>query len=123
MFIFLAGISQGIATGVNFPCTFSRSLTVALQAGYGNSMGTHFVITGKILAFFPLIALCVFNCSLAGLWTWSYYFGNFVGPSLGGLSVETIGFRPTCSAFFSLFVMVMLLDAAYIVWKSRKAKT
>ncbi len=54
MFIFLAGISQGIATGVNFPCTFSRSLTVALQAGYGNSMGTHFVITGKILAFFSL---------------------------------------------------------------------
>ncbi len=54
------------------------------------------------------------------MWTWSYYTGAFVGPSLGGLSVEKFGFRFTCSAFFLLFALVTILDATYIAWKCRQ---
>ncbi len=46
LLIFMAAMAQGIATGVNFTATFSRSLSAAVQAGYRNEMGTHFIITG-----------------------------------------------------------------------------
>ena len=36
---------------------------------------------------------------ISGIWTSSFALGNFIGPTLGGLLVDSVGFRSTTTVF------------------------
>ncbi len=50
----------------------------------------------------PFYSHCLFF--LAGLWIFSFYLGNFVGPTVSGLMVQWIGFRRTAAGCFTKIV-------------------
>ena len=58
------------------------------------------------------------------MWSTAFYFGNFLGPTLAGISVEAYGFRTTTVAFFILFCGSLIIDfieLAYNVKVSNKS--
>ena len=42
------------------------------------------------------------------MWSCSFYFGNFLGPTIGGFLVESFGFRDTSLVFAVLQLKMML---------------
>ena len=57
------------------------------------------------------------------MWSSTFYFGNFVGPTAAGFIVENYGFKSTTLIFFGLYVFIIILDfcqLAYIlkyIWR------
>ena len=45
-----------------------------------------------------------------GMWSTAFYFGNFVGPTLAGISVDAYGFRQTTVYFFGLLCAILIVD-------------
>lgn len=45
-----------------------------------------------------------------GIWLSAFSLGNFVGPTIAGALVETEGFRNTTLIFFSLYLVMLILD-------------
>lgn len=45
----------------------------------------------------------------SALWNSSFALGYFIGPSLGGVLADTIGFEKTCFYFASVFVGISVL--------------
>jgi MFS family permease len=56
---------------------------------------------------------------ISGVWTSSFALGNFLGPSIGGLLYEFVGFRYTTFVFQSAGALLLLLDL-YKVHRMRK---
>ena len=57
------------------------------------------------------------------MWSTAFYFGNFLGPTLAGISVEAYGFRTTTVAFFVLLCGILIVDfieLAYTVTSNKK---
>jgi len=50
------------------------------------------------------------------MWSSSFYFGNFVGPTVAGIMVESFGFRSTTLVFFSLYLFIILVDAIELTY-------
>jgi len=82
--------------------TFARSNDAAVKLGYDDNLNTFLVISGNSLSQLKGI---VDALMLIGMWTTSFYFGNFLGPSIAGVSVENFGFRWTSVIFSSLFFL------------------
>ena len=57
-----------------------------------------------------------------GIWMSSFALGNFVGPTIGGIVVQEVGFQYTTLVFFVLYSIMLLTDivqAIVYVAKSR----
>ncbi len=54
------------------------------------------------------------------MWTFSFYLGNFVGPTVAGFLVERRGFRWAASAYFGLFMLMVAADLVDIAFKAGK---
>ena len=39
------------------------------------------------------------HAAISGIWTSAFALGNFIGPTLGGLLVDSVGFRDTTTVF------------------------
>ena len=50
--------------------------------------------------------------SPAGMWTSSFFLGNFFGPFVSGFLVERFGFRRSTAFFFVANVAVFVVDLA-----------
>ena len=50
------------------------------------------------------------------MWSSSFYFGNFVGPTVAGIVVENVGFRSTTLLFFSLYIFITIIDSCELVY-------
>merc|ERR1712136_676024 len=72
----LAGLGMGFVV----VSTFSRSQAAVLSQGFRDDFHTYLL--------------------MSGMWTSSFYLGNFVGPTLGGVLVDYYGFRTTCVVMF-----------------------
>ena len=61
---------------------------------------------------------------LIGMWSSSFYLGNFLGPTVGGLLVDAFGFAWTTIVFSFLYcfmIIVNLCELSYaIVVKKEK---
>ena len=60
--------------------------------------------------------LCSFPLSFSpypGMWATSFGLGTCVGATVGGVLVESLGFRAAAAAFFALYVVVIAADAAF----------
>lgn len=45
-----------------------------------------------------------------GMWSFSFFFGNFLGPTLSGIAVDNYGFRSTSLFFFAVFCFMAVVD-------------
>ena len=52
-------------------------------------------------------SLCAFNP--LGMWTASFSLGNFLSPTLSGISVDSYGFRTTTVGFFVIFLLNIIV--------------
>ena len=58
--------------------------------------------------------------SISGMWSTSFYFGNFVGPTAAGFLVQDHGFRATTVLFFGLYVIFFFVDIGELIFNMRK---
>ena len=54
--------------------------------------------------------------TLLGMWTSTFYLGNFVGPVVAGFMVENFGFKSTSLVFFCFFAFIILLDSCQLTY-------
>ena len=54
--------------------------------------------------------------TLKGMWSSTFYFGNFVGPTVAGFIVENFGFRTTTLVFFCLYAFIIVLDSCQLAY-------
>ena len=63
--------------------------------------------------------------SQTGMWSGSFYLGNFLGPTVSGFLVEAYGFRQSTVVFFSILIVILVVDIfelAYNVKMKRSNK-
>jgi hypothetical protein len=56
------------------------------------------------------------------MWSSSFYFGNFVGPTVAGVLVENNGFRSTTVILFSLYIFVIIVDSLELAYNLKYVK-
>ena len=44
------------------------------------------------------------------MWSTAFYFGNFLGPTVAGITVDIYGFRTTTVGFFALLCAILVVD-------------
>lgn len=86
----------GLGYGAVIVSTFGRAQGAALRMGFSQNIETHLLISG--------------------MWTTSFYFGNFLGPTLAGFLVDAYGFRMASVVFFSFFIFILLVDIAELAY-------
>ena len=80
----------GVAYAFVMVSTFVRARLEVLYQGYADSIETNLVISS--------------------FWSASFYLGNFLGPTIGGVFVDYFGFRPTTFTFFIVYLIMTMLD-------------
>ncbi len=51
-------------------------------------------------------------------WTFSFYAGNFMGPTVGGFLVDGVGFRKATTLYLSIYAAMAAVDAIDIAYKA-----
>ena len=94
-------------------------------------MDTYILIAGiakifEFLLWFFYFSICVtwvnFTNLLIGMWSCTFYLGNFLGPTLAGLAVEKYGFRATTIGFFALDSGIILVDLFELYFSFKRSK-
>ena len=76
--------------------TFGRAQGAALRMGFAQDIETYLLISG--------------------MWSTSFYLGNFLGPTIAGFLVDAYGFRSASVVFFSLFVIITFVDLSELFY-------
>lgn len=76
--------------------TFSRAHGEAMRKGYNDDLSTYLI--------------------LSGLWSTSFYFGNFAGPTVGGFLVEYLDFRGATVVYLALYIIMAMVDVVDYVF-------
>ena len=53
---------------------------------------------------------------LIGMWSSSFYLGNFLGPTVGGLLVDAYGFAWTTIVFFFLYCFMIIVNLCELIY-------
>ena len=131
-------------TNLNFPALFKyskfqlfdicRAQAAAISKGFNDDMDTYILIAGiakifEFLLWFFYFFICVtwvnfinFTNLLIGMWSCTFYLGNFLGPTLAGLAVEKYGFRATTIGFFALDSGIILVDLFELYFSFKRSK-
>ena len=56
------------------------------------------------------------------MWTTSFYLGNFIGPTVGGVLVQELGFRTTTTVFCCVYVIMAMGACCDFFYKTRLEK-
>ena len=80
----------GFSEGLIYVSAFSRAEKAAARNGFDENTRTYQLISGLWIAFDLL--------------------GNFLGPALGSIVVEMIGFRYTTLIFWILYLIMLIVD-------------
>ena len=56
------------------------------------------------------------------MWSSSFYFGNFIGPTVAGIMVDSLGFRKTTLLFFSLYLFMLVIDSCELAYNLKFVK-
>ena len=98
----VALIILGIGCSAELVATFSGSLAAAHEAGFPADLST---------------------CGLiSGIWASSFALGCFLGPSVGGASLETFGFR-WASQIVVVMHIILAIGTAFFMLPSSNKKT
>ena len=80
--------------------TFGRAQGAATRQGFSQDIDTYLLISG--------------------MWQSSFYFGNFLGPTIAGFLVDAYGFRKASIVFFSMFIAVLFVDLGELGYNVKK---
>ena len=61
-----------------------------------------------------------FSLSSLGMWSTSFYLGNFLGPTLAGILVDAWGFRTSSVFFWSLYPVVSIINIIEFAYDMRR---
>ena len=50
------------------------------------------------------------------MWSFSFFLGNFLGPTLSGIFVEKYGFRSTTLFFFGVYCLNIIIDSLELAY-------
>jgi MFS family permease len=56
------------------------------------------------------------------MWSFSFFMGNFLGPTLSGIFVEMYGFRETTLFFFSVYIATVFVDVVELSYNVVNSK-
>ncbi len=118
------GLSYGVAalTGIGFGLvmvsTFVRAYREAMSQGYADNISTYLTLAGK--GQIKVDSIQVLMRPYLGLWSSSFYLGNFLGPTISGFVVEAIGFSWTATTFVPVFVIMFCANLAELIYNVRK---
>ena len=89
-------------------------------------MDTYILIAGIVIKKFEFsrhffLTFPYFKIIL-GMWSCTFYLGNFLGPTLAGLAVEKYGFRATTIGFFALDSGIILVDLVELYFSFKRSK-
>jgi MFS family permease len=59
----------------------------------------------------------------AGMWSTSFYLGNFLGPTVSGFLVEAYGFRNSTVLFFSILLLILVIDVFELAYNVRMKRS
>ena len=93
----LATALTGMGIAAMVISTFARVMAVAAELGYDFTMET--------------------NLTISGWWASSFHLGNFIGPTIAGFLVESIGFRATSFVYLLFFATMAIIDLGFVVKK------
>ena len=62
-----------------------------------------------------------FFSALPGIWLSAFALGNFTGPTVAGVMVDTEGFPRTTLIFFGLYLIMLLVDIVEALCNSRRS--
>ena len=54
------------------------------------------------------------------MWSASFYFGNFVGPTASGLFVDAWGFKYTTLLLFLVYIFSLVIDSLELLYNMNK---
>merc|ERR1719273_2667787 len=91
----------GFAYSCMVVSSFSRAQRRVLDMGFADDINTYVMISGVWLSAFSL--------------------GNFVGPTIAGILVQTESFRTTTLIFFCLYIAMVIIDTAEAIFKCRRS--
>ena len=57
-----------------------------------------------------------------GMWSASFYIGNFIGPTVSGFLVDAYGFEWTTMVFFGLYGFILLVDISELAYNIKRSK-
>ena len=98
--ITMATAFVALGYGAVMVSTFGRAQGAATRQGFSQDIDTYLLISG--------------------MWQSSFYFGNFLGPTIAGFLVDAYGFRKASIVFFSLFVAVLFVDLGELTYNVKK---
>lgn len=55
------------------------------------------------------------------MWSASFYFGNFVGPTASGLFVDAWGFKYTTLLLFLVYIFSLVIDSLELLYNMNKS--
>jgi len=90
----------GIGIAFTNVSAFTRAQNAAHRIGFDQDLKTHIMISG-------LFASCLF-------------LGNFVGPTLSGILVESLDFQSASLFFWSCYILITALNAIDLVYHLRQ---
>ena len=112
--------------GLVMVSTFSRAQLATVRHGYEKDIETYLLISGQSelstrLRFFAIIPTFIVRFSLSflittGMWSSSFYFGNFLGPTLAGVLVESSGFRQATILYWALYLVFGVIDVCELTY-------
>eukprot|EP00095_Tigriopus_kingsejongensis_P010457 snap_masked-scaffold1863_size26100-processed-gene-0.1 protein:Tk10457 transcript:snap_masked-scaffold1863_size26100-processed-gene-0.1-mRNA-1 annotation:"chromaffin granule amine" len=82
--------------------TFSRAHSEAMRQGYEDDLQSYII--------------------LSGLWSTSFYFGNFIGPTLGGFLVEYFSFAGATYIYLGLYIFMFFVDGIEFLSTQRRVR-
>ena len=62
------------------------------------------------------------TCYELGMWSASFYIGNFIGPTAAGFLVDAYGFEWTTVVFLSFNCFILLVDIFELAFNVKKSK-
>ena len=54
------------------------------------------------------------------MWSASFYFGNFVGPTASGIFVDAWGFKYTTLLLFLVYILSLIIDSLELLYNMKK---
>ena len=62
-----------------------------------------------------------FYFGFIGMWSASFYFGNFVGPTTSGILVDAWGFKFTTVVLFGVYLFSVIVDCLELLYQTRNS--
>ena len=65
--------------------------------------------------------IVIFFKLFLGVWLSAFSLGNFVGPTIAGILVQTESFRTTTLIFFCLYIVMVIVDSIEAILNCRRS--